>query len=305
MKRNRTWTVDVATLLCSLSIGAYGVGNGEKVKMKGLITGRDGDTFTFKTQDQGSVVVVLTDNTKVVQPKGLFGARKAQMSFTQLLPGLKAEVEGVGDVQNRVVAEKVKFSKDDLETAEVIQAGLHPTKQAVESNKQNIATNAENISANKEQISTNAQNIAENTEDIEHVNTRFASLTDYETKYTATVNFANGSKVIPPQDKKELMELAHNAVNLTGYIIEVQGFASTTGSAELNQKLSMQRANAVVAFLLQNCNVPARHILAPGAMGTSNPVAVNSTKEGQAENRRVEVKVLLNKGLNMTAKSRN
>jgi outer membrane protein OmpA-like peptidoglycan-associated protein len=44
--------------------------------------------------------------------------------------------------------------------------------------------------------------------------------------------------------------------------------------------------------------IPVIHIVAPGAMGTSNPVASNANAEGRAENRRVDVKVLLNKGLN-------
>jgi flagellar motor protein MotB len=65
----------------------------------------------------------------------------------------------------------------------------------------------------------------------------------------------------------------------------------------MNQKLSMERAQEVIAFLLQDCNVPVRHIVAPGAMGTADPTASNETASGRAENRRVEVKVLVNKGL--------
>jgi len=65
----------------------------------------------------------------------------------------------------------------------------------------------------------------------------------------------------------------------------------------MNQKLSMDRAQEVVAFLLQDCNIPVRHIVAPGAMGTADPAAPNETASGRAENRRVEVKVLVNKGL--------
>ena len=65
----------------------------------------------------------------------------------------------------------------------------------------------------------------------------------------------------------------------------------------MNQQLSMDRAHEVIAFLLQDCNVPVRHIVAPGAMGTVDPAASNETASGRAENRRVEVKVLVNKGL--------
>jgi OmpA-OmpF porin, OOP family len=86
-------------------------------------------------------------------------------------------------------------------------------------------------------------------------------------------------------------------VNLTGYIISVKGFADSSGAAAMNQKLSMDRAEAVMAYLIQNCNIPVRHIVAPGAMGTADPAATNETESGRAENRRVEVKVLVNKGL--------
>jgi outer membrane protein OmpA-like peptidoglycan-associated protein len=65
----------------------------------------------------------------------------------------------------------------------------------------------------------------------------------------------------------------------------------------MNQKLSMERAQNVIAYLIQNCNVPVRHVIAPGAMGEAAPVATNETAAGRAENRRVEVKVLLNKGV--------
>jgi OOP family OmpA-OmpF porin len=63
----------------------------------------------------------------------------------------------------------------------------------------------------------------------------------------------------------------------------------------MNQKLSDDRAEAVVAYLIQQCNVPVRHIVASGAMGEYQPAASNETQQGRAENRRVDVKVLTNK----------
>jgi outer membrane protein OmpA-like peptidoglycan-associated protein len=302
MNQQRRRIVAFAALLCVLSIGsAYGVSNGEKVKTNGLITGRNGDTLTVRTLESGNLIVVLTDNTKVEQPKGLLKIRKTEMGVTALMPGLKIQVDGVGDAQSRVVANTIKFSKDDLRQAEAIQAGLAPTQQAVETNQQNIQANKEGVAANKVEMAANREKIAANQEQIsanqQDVNKRFSDLSDYDTKGDATVYFASGSTEISAKDKDALTELAHNAVNLSGYIVQVKGFADTSGNAAMNQKLSMERAQEVVAFLLQNCNVPLRHIVAPGAMGEADPAAPNETAQGRAENRRVEVKVLVNRGL--------
>src|SRR4029077_584145 len=117
MRGNRKWTIVVTVLLGWLSLAAlYGLDNSEKVKIHGLITGRSGETLNVKTAD-GTMTVVLTDDTKVQKPKGL-GLRKTQMSFTALIPGLKISVNGFHDEKNRLVAETITFSGDDLRTAE-------------------------------------------------------------------------------------------------------------------------------------------------------------------------------------------
>jgi outer membrane protein OmpA-like peptidoglycan-associated protein len=233
------------------------------------------------------------------------------MSATVLVPGLKVSVDGVGDAQSRVVAKSITFSSDDLEMAEAIQAGLTPTKHAVATNAQNIQTNKQatetnaqgiaanqvQTAANKQQIAANQEQIDANQQDIQQNTKRFSELSEYDTKGDAVVNFAVGSAVISAKDKATLKQLTQSATGLTGYLIQVKGFADSSGNAAMNQKLSMDRAQEVIAFLLQDCNVPVRHIVAPGAMGTVDPAAPNETAQGRAENRRVEVKVLVNKGL--------
>jgi OmpA-OmpF porin, OOP family len=189
-----------------------------------------------------------------------------------------------------VVANTIKFSEDDLKTAEAIQAGLVPTQEAVQANKEDIA-------ANKVQITSNREKIEANQQDIQDANKRFSELSDYDTKSTANVYFASGSTAISAKDKDALTQLARDAVNLKGYIVQVKGYADSSGNAAMNQKLSMERAQEVVAFLLQSCKVPLRHIVAPGAMGEADPAAPNETAQGRAENRRVEVKVLVNRGM--------
>jgi outer membrane protein OmpA-like peptidoglycan-associated protein len=242
------------------------------------------------------MTVTLDDDTKVQQPKGL-GIRKKQMSGAVLIPGLKVSVDGTSQDATHVLAKSITFDGDDLETAEMIQAGLSPTEQKVATNQQNIAKNKQNIEANKQNIASNKATIDANAAEAAEASKRFSELSDYDTKAQMDVHFASGSSDISEADQEALKKLAQNAVNLTGYIIQVKGFADSSGNAAMNQNLSMERAQGVIAFFLQNCNVPVRHIVAPGAMGEAAPAASNETAAGRAENRRVEIKVLLNKGL--------
>ncbi len=310
MMRTPKSIVVCSAVMCCLLVGsAFGVSNGEKAKVKGVIATRTGETLTMNS-DGANVTVVLNDDTKVQQPKGL-GLRKKQMSVTVLIPGLRITAEGVGDEQNRVVAKSITFDADDLETAEAIQAGLTPTKHAVEANTQDIAANkqatqtnaqaiqknSQDIAANKAANQANQQAIAANQQQIEANTKRFSELTEYDTKGDLNIDFAVGKSVISADGKAALSKLAHDAVNMTGYIIQVKGFADSSGTAAMDQKLSMDRAQAVIAYLTEKCNIPVRHIVAPGAMGKADPMASNETASGRAENRRVNVKVLVNKGL--------
>jgi outer membrane protein OmpA-like peptidoglycan-associated protein len=309
MKQNRKWIVACTALLCILSVGLAFGASGNKVKVNGMITGRDGEKLTLRTtKGQANVVVTLTDETKVQTPKGLF--RHSEQAVTALLPGLKVEVEGTGD-ESHVVANTVRFNSSDLQLAEIIQAGLNPTEQQQAINKANIATNTQGVATNKAGVAANAQqgaanaagiaanqqDIQSNQQEIEAQTKRFSELSEYDTKAKAAVYFASGSTTISASDQAALTELATAATSLTGYIIQVKGYADSSGNAAMNQQLSMERANAVIAFLLQNCHVPLRHIVAPGAMGVSDPAAPNESANGRAENRRVDVKVLVNRGV--------
>lgn len=301
-------TIAVTLLLVAFSY-AFGA-SGDKAQVKGMITGRTGETIIVKSQD-GSTTVVLTDDTKTQDRKGLFGLEKKQMSSVVLIPGLKVDVNGTTDDQGRVVARTITVDGDDLEASQMIAAGLQPTAeqvaanvQAIEANKQGISANRTQLAAQKEDIETNQQNIAankqqteENLRNITENTQRFTALSEYDVKGQATVKFTVGSSKISKEDQEALKNLAQSATGLTGYIVEVTGFADSTGSAAMNTKLSGERAQAVVEYLFQQCSVPMRHIVAPGAMGEYGPAASNETKAGRAENRRVEVKVLVNKGI--------
>ena len=298
MKRITVWTF-VLTLVFAFTASTPSFADDSKT-VKGLITKRAADTLTIKASDGTSQTVTLTDETKVQSPKGL-GIRKEQMSWASLIPGLKVSVKGTPDASGNLVAKEIKFSKDDLQTASMIQAGLTPTEEKVATNAENIGANKENIAANKENIANNSANISANKARIagneQEVSRRFSELADYEVKGQATIYFESGKAGLGADDKTALSQLAAEAVKLSGYIIEVQGFADSTGNASANQTLSKDRAFAVVNYLMQEGNVPPRHIVSPGAMGIAKPIASNETTQGRKQNRRVEVKIMVNKGI--------
>jgi outer membrane protein OmpA-like peptidoglycan-associated protein len=291
------------------SVSVFGA-SGDKAEVKGMITARTGETLVVKSAE-GSVTVVLTDDTTTKDDKGLFGLEKHHMSNVVLIPGLKVDVDGMSDGQGRVVAKTITVDGDDLETSEMIEAGLHPTaqqvaanvqaleahQQALETHKVELAAQKENIETNQQNIAAHQQHIEQNIKDIEENTNRFTALSEYDVKGEETVNFRVGSSEISAPDQEQLKMLAQNAVQRRGYIIEVTGYADATGSAAINTKLSEDRAKAVITYLIQQGNVPVRHIVAPGAMGEYGAAAPNETAVGRAQNRRVEVKVLVNKGI--------
>jgi outer membrane protein OmpA-like peptidoglycan-associated protein len=293
----------------SMLVSLFALG-GDKAKVKGMIRSRTGETLIVKSGD-GNTTVVLTDDTRTKDDKGLFGLDKQYFSNVVLIPGLKVKVDGTSDDQGRVVAKTITVDGDDLETAEMIQSGLHPTAEQVAANMQTLETHRGQLaghevqlSAQKENIETNQQNIAgnkqqieQNIKDIEENTQRFTALSEYDVRGQATVNFEVGSTKISAKDQIELKELANTATRLKGYIVEVTGYADSSGDAAMNTELSEDRAKAVVTYLMQNGEIPVRHIVAPGAMGEYGAAAPNETKAGRAENRRVEVKVLINKGI--------
>jgi len=288
--------------VCLLSLGSAFAG--DKVKGKGVITFRSGDKLTVETDDETPTVVVTAD-TKIQHPVGL-GARKKQVGQEVLIPGLRMKFEGTGD-QNQVTAETITFDQDDLSLAKVIQAGLNPTAQQLEQSraagKAALQAHQEAIEASQADIEANRQRIAANQQNINEVAhstaKRFSELGQYSVKDQTTVYFTTGEYAITDQYKQALATIAKEALEVANkaYLIQVAAFADSVGSAADNQVLSKHRAEAVVAYLIQECSVPVGRIVAPGAMSETNPKASNETTEGRAENRRAEVKLLINKGI--------
>jgi len=276
----------------------------QSAKAEGLITARSGDTMTIRTPDTSSVVVVLTDNTQVAQVVGAFKARRKQMSMAALIPGLQVKVEGSYDAKNQLVAKSITFKGNDLEDANKIQAGLAPAKEQIQQSEQELAEQKAALERQQQEMQEQQQQMKEaqdkidaNKAAVEAANKRFGQLDDYNIFDEVTVYFGNGKVKVDPKYIPQLLELTKKAATINGYVIQVKGYASSVGSASLNQKLSDDRASNVTNILLQQGHVPLTRMLAPGAMGESHQVGNDKTAEGQAENRRVVVRVLQSKGI--------
>ena len=292
--------------VCLLALA--GVTSARAQSLNGLITSRTGDQMTVQGSDGSNTTVVLTETTDTRDRKGLFGLEKEHLGPTVLIPGLKVKVEGSQDDKGRLVAKTITVDGDDIETSSMIAAGIHPTAEQVAKNVDAIAANKSTIQANKEvtdaAVATNASGIASNKEKIEQNikdtqenSQRFAALTDYDVKGETSVSFAVGSSKLDKDDEAKLQQIAQTALGMKGIILQIIGYADSVGSAEANTRLSGDRAKSVVTYLFQQCNIPMRFMVAPGAMGEFQPAASNETKEGRAENRRVTVKILQNKGV--------
>lgn len=276
----------------------------QSVKVDGLIKARNGDTVILQTSDSPNVTVLLTDSTKVGQVQGVFKSRRKEMSMAALIPGLAVKIEGSYNDRNMIVAASVSFKGNDLQDAQKIEAGMHETKVQVQEHqekleKQNAALKAQNeaLQQQQAQLAEHQTKIAANKAAVDAAVARFGQLDDYYIFDEVTVYFPNGKVNVDPKYAPDLLTLANKAKTIDGYVIEVKGYASSVGSTELNQQLSEDRAGAVTNILVQQGHVPLTRMLAPGAMGEAHQVGNNKTEQEQAENRRVVVRVLQNKGI--------
>jgi outer membrane protein OmpA-like peptidoglycan-associated protein len=252
------------------------------MKFKGVVIGRDADTFTIRDRNRTDYRVLLTDNTSIKTYGGFF-RRGKNYAVTDILRGLIVEVEGRGNAQGQLVADKVRFNESDMRAAITTDTRVNP-----------VEANQERVSGQMDELYNIA---AEARNEVHAANERISALDDYDVQETVTVNFKVNSAALSPEAKQQLDALAEKALNAKWYMIEVGGHTDSTGSEAKNFQLSRQRAEAVVQYLAVNHKLPLHRFVSPMGYGKTSAVADNTTAAGRAQNRRVEVKLLLNRGL--------
>ena len=279
--------------------------SGQKYKIKGVVVARE-DANTLIVRDAVGVDtrVVVQPNASIKNNGGFFGGGD-RYPVTALVRGLNMEVEGRGDNMGNLSATKVRFDKSNLAVAQSIDARVSPAEERISAAEQN----AERLSGQIDELmaisnaAKGGAKAAQETADaavagVNATNKRISDLDDYVVQSTATVNFRVGSATLSPEAKASLDDVANTAVTLKGYTIEVTGFASADGDSRKNKALSERRAQAVKDYLIENHNIPLRRMSTSYGFGELQAVADNSTREGRQQNRRVEVKLLVSRGIN-------
>ena len=299
---------------------AVRVGQGEKQKVQGVVSIRNGDSFRVRDPGGAETTVLLTSSTDVTShSRGLRG--KKDYPVTYIMRGLRLQAQGVGDADGNLVAEWVRFDEQDLRAAQA----LEQTDELAEENRARMAAAEEAARQAAEEARRMAAQIEENTalandararadaaqaqadaafKAAALANNRINGLDDYEPIRLIPVLFKVNSSAINAKAKQAMDDAAAWAKgekakgNANGWLVEVVGFADTTGNTAKNRALSERRAKAVIQYLVGVHGLDLRRLVQPFGFGDSKPVADNKTAEGRAKNRRVEIRILQNKGIN-------
>src|SRR5215813_399460 len=286
--------------------------NGQKVKkFRGVVTRREGDWFLMgDTMGGPQTAVLLTSATEVKSHKrGVFRGSK-DYSETFLLRGLRLEVDGVGNSEGQLVADKIRFDEQDLRTAQALKATVDPMEaemraklQAQQEENERQARQIEETQAAataaraEAQAAADAAKKAQETADL--ANNRINGLDDFDEIKTITVNFRTSSAVLSPAAKKTIDDTAAwvRTQDRKGWVVAVIGYADSTGNTARNRDLIERRAQSVIYYLVTKHKLPMQRLVQPFGYGQLEPVAENKTAAGRAKNRRVEIRLLRNKGI--------
>jgi outer membrane protein OmpA-like peptidoglycan-associated protein len=121
-------------------------------------------------------------------------------------------------------------------------------------------------------------------------------LDDYKPVANVAVTFGFDKSVMTKEDRDQLDAFAAQLNATKGFILEVTGGTDSTGPVQYNYELSQRRADAVVQYLASKYGIPAHRFYLIG-IGKDKEVAPNTTAEGRKQNRRVEVRLLVNTGI--------
>jgi outer membrane protein OmpA-like peptidoglycan-associated protein len=270
---------------------------GEKAKVSGWIISRRGNDLLVRDETTRQLSIVsLTQDTKVTEKAGVLDLDRKARDATELLPGLKVEVKGAGGDNGEIVATKISFHGRSQRIAQGVAAGEVDLKAMQKRTADSLAAVTARAKDTLEAMTARARDSISALN--KSFNERISNLDNYDTRFASSVNFATGSAMLSDEAKKAIDDVvARTSGDMNGYMFEVLGYTDNTGSVKFNQALSRRRAQAVATYLAEQHHIQPRFIATPTGLGEERPVGDNSSAEGRAMNRRVEIKLLVNKGI--------
>lgn len=270
----------------------------QKIKVKGRIAKRQGDVITLKTTDNREITVLISRTTSI-KTKGGFLTSGKDFNLEALLVGLRVEVEGTNDAQGQLVAQKLRFKESDLEISKTVETRVTPVEERVsrvESANEELASQVDELNNISKTLRTDIDTTRTEMVDLnKKVNERISALDEYDVKEESTVYFKVNKYDLSPEAKQVLDDIAQKSTTIRGYLIEIAGYTDTTGSIQKNRDLSQKRADEVVRYMAENHNIPLRRMITPFGYGSARAIGDNTTREGRDLNRRVEVRILVNR----------
>lgn len=169
------------------------------------------------------------------------------------------------------------------------QAGIQKAQSSADTANQN-AQNASQQASNAQNAANDAVNRADSLDSV------VKDLDNYKQVSDVSVHFGFNKAVLTADDRQQLDSFASQLSSANNYILEVTGGTDSAGPAQYNYDLSQRRADAVVQYLAAKYKIPARKFYLIG-IGKDQYVASNKTRQGREQNRRVEVQMLQNVGM--------
>lgn len=234
-------------------------------EIEGIITARSGDQLQVTTADGARTTIAVGSDTRITARGGFLGLGRTRLAENALLNGLPVSVR-TWQSGGGLMARRIELRNRDLRTATMIRGGTE-------------------------------QQFAVQTAATAALRGRIGSIDQYNVRSTTNVTFDFGKATLSEQAKADLCAAASSAGSIDNALLLVVGYTDSIGSSEFNQALSERRAGSVVNHLQQVCGWQPWRMLTPTGMSEADPVASNDTAEGQSQNRRVQVNILVSKAV--------
>jgi len=187
--------------------------------------------------------------------------------------------ERIGDLDRRLATAGEKAADAGAASAEALETARRAANTASEAARRADRASATAQQSQRELVTTN-----------QRLDDAFSRLNSYQLAFGEKIYFAFSQSELAREERSKLDLALRRLRGIKNYIVEIEGFADSSGDIRANRELSRKRADAVVHYLVVEHGVPLRSIREFGA-GADFPRADNQTPNARQQNRRVDLKI--------------